>query len=81
VDLCFDGNHQLDDPRRYRRLIGKLIYLTVTKPNITFAVSLLSRFMHERREAHWSATLEFWLKSRVVQEKTWCIRSMNCTHL
>jgi len=52
VDLWFDDSHPLDDPRRYRRLIGKLIYLTVTRPDITFTVGVLSRFMHEPREAH-----------------------------
>ena len=36
VDLWFDDSHTLDDPGRYMRLIGKLIYLTMTRPNITF---------------------------------------------
>ena len=40
VDLWFDNNHTLDDPRRYRRLLGKLIYLTVIRPDITFAVGV-----------------------------------------
>jgi len=39
------------------RLIENLIYLTVTRPNITFTISVLSRFMHEPVEAHRSATL------------------------
>jgi len=52
VDLWFDDNHALD-LGRYRRLIGKLIYPTVTKPDITFAVGVLSRFMHQSRETHW----------------------------
>ena len=47
VDLWFDNSHPLDDPERYRRLIGKLIYLTVTRPDITFVIDVLSRFMHE----------------------------------
>ena len=46
VDLWFDDSHTLDDPGRYRRLIGKLIYLTV-RPDITFVVGVLSRFMHQ----------------------------------
>ena len=40
------------------RFIGKLIYLIVTRPDITFAVGILSRFMHQLREAHWSAALK-----------------------
>ena len=46
VDLWFDDIHALNDPGRYRRLIEKLIYLTVTRPDITFVVGVLSRFMH-----------------------------------
>ena len=42
---------------RYRRLIGKLIYLTVAKPDITFTLEVLSRFMHQLRETHLLATI------------------------
>ncbi|XP_020258624.1 uncharacterized protein LOC109835036 [Asparagus officinalis] len=58
VDLWRDDTSLLDDVGRYRRLIGKLIYLTVTRPDITFAVSVLSRFMHKPREVHWTAALK-----------------------
>ena len=47
----------LDDSGRYTRLIEKLIYLTVSRPDITFTVGVLSRFMHQLRETHWSAAL------------------------
>ena len=57
VNLKFDDSHTLDDPGRYRRLIGKLIYLTVTKPDITFVVGVLSRFMHQLRETYWLAAM------------------------
>ena len=33
------------DASRYRSLVGSLLYLTATRPNIMFATSLLSRFM------------------------------------
>jgi len=56
VDLWLDDIHPLDDLGRYKRLIEKLIYLTVTRSDITF-VGVLSRFMHESRKAHWSAAL------------------------
>ena len=51
-------SHALDDLGRYRRLIGKLIYLTVTRPDITFIVGVLSRFMHQLRETHWLAAIK-----------------------
>ena len=57
ADLWFDDSHILDDPGRYRRLIGKLIYLTMTRPDITFVVGVLSRFMHQPRETYWLAAM------------------------
>ena len=40
----------------YRSLIGCLMYLTASRPNIVQAVSLLSRFMHCASEEHMQAT-------------------------
>lgn len=34
------------DKRRFQRLVGKLIYMSHTRPNITFVVSKVSQFMH-----------------------------------
>lgn len=39
-----------DNPGRYRRLVGKLIYLTVTRPDITLAVGVVSQFMQNPRQ-------------------------------
>lgn len=36
----------------YHQLIGSLIYLTYTKPNISYAFSYLSRFMQEPKVVH-----------------------------
>lgn len=40
------------DATHYRRLIGKLLYLTHSRPNIIFVVSVLSRFMSQPNKFH-----------------------------
>jgi len=47
----------LHDPTKYRMLIGRLIYLTVTRPNIVYSVRTLSQFMQEPRKTHWDVAL------------------------
>ena len=45
---------ELVDITQYRQAIGKLMYLMVcTRPDICYAVSVLSRFMSKPREKHW----------------------------
>eukprot|EP00253_Pinus_taeda_P001766 PITA_01766 len=40
---------------KYRQLVGSLNYLTSTRPNISFVVGILSRFMQKPFEGHWPA--------------------------
>jgi hypothetical protein len=47
----FEGG-ELVNSTRYRKLIGSLIYLKNTRPNLSYLVSILSRFMQEPRESH-----------------------------
>lgn len=53
------------DKGRYQRLIGKLIYLSHTRPNIAYAVSVVSQFMHNASEDHMDAVTQIlrYLKS------------------
>ena len=46
---------EFEDATKYRQLVGSLIYLTTTRPDISFAVGILSRFMQKPCEGHWSA--------------------------
>ena len=46
---------ELVDPTLYRQLIGSLMYLVNTRPDICFAVNSLSQFMVEPRRVHWVA--------------------------
>lgn len=47
----------LNDATKYRRLVGKLIYPTVTRPDIVYSVRTLSQFMHQPRKPHWDAAI------------------------
>ncbi|KAA0037323.1 Beta-galactosidase [Cucumis melo var. makuwa] len=52
---CKLGNSDdqvLVDKEQYQRLVGKLIYLSHTRPDISFAVSTVSRFMQAPYEEH-----------------------------
>ncbi|KAK2452167.1 hypothetical protein QL285_011158 [Trifolium repens] len=45
----------LVDTGRYQRLVDKLIYLSHTRPDIAFSVSVVSQFMHSSYEKHLEA--------------------------
>ena len=48
----YEDQELLSNPERYRRLVGKLNYLTITRLNISFAVSILSQYMKDPRLPH-----------------------------
>lgn len=60
VDTPIEQNHKLFqcsnsaniDKGRYQRLVGKLIYLSHTRPDITYAVNVVSQFMHDLRKLY-----------------------------
>uniref|UniRef100_A0A3Q7I1H2 Reverse transcriptase Ty1/copia-type domain-containing protein n=1 Tax=Solanum lycopersicum TaxID=4081 RepID=A0A3Q7I1H2_SOLLC len=45
----------LNDPGPYQRLVGRLLYLTVTRADISFAIQNLSQFMHSTKQSHMEA--------------------------
>ncbi|KAL5547873.1 hypothetical protein UlMin_003104 [Ulmus minor] len=57
IEFSRSRKELLNDATKYRRLIGRLIYLTVTRPDIVYSVQTLSQFMHEPRKPHWDAAL------------------------
>ncbi|XP_052194172.1 uncharacterized mitochondrial protein AtMg00810-like [Diospyros lotus] len=50
-----DGGKKVD-ATHYRSLVGNLLYLTATRPDLMFAASLLSRFMNSPSHFHLGAT-------------------------
>jgi hypothetical protein len=57
----------------YRSTVGSLQYLSLTRPDIAFAVNKVSWFMQEPRDTHWSAVkcILCYLKSTITH--TFCI--------
>ena len=46
---------EFKDKGRYKRLIGRLIYLSYIRPNIAIVVSTISQFMHLPKPTHFKA--------------------------
>jgi hypothetical protein len=46
IKLETNNCEPLPNIEQYQQLVEKLIYLTVTRPDITFIVSMVSQFMH-----------------------------------
>ncbi|XP_019087509.1 PREDICTED: uncharacterized protein LOC109127356 [Camelina sativa] len=55
--LARAGGAVLPDPFMYHRLVGRLIYLSVTRPDISYAIHMLSQVMNAPQELHWEAAL------------------------
>jgi hypothetical protein len=51
-----DSGSDLVDPTMYRQLIGSLMYMIHTRPDICYAVIAMSQFMTEPRQRHRVAT-------------------------
>jgi hypothetical protein len=50
-----DASPSLSDPASYRRLIGRLLYLTLTRPDLSYAIQTLSQFMSNPHTIHMQA--------------------------
>ncbi|XP_058010210.1 uncharacterized mitochondrial protein AtMg00810-like [Hevea brasiliensis] len=55
MKLSSDTSPLLTEPKKYRRLVGKLLYLNLTRPNISFSMQQLSQHMQNPHQLHWDA--------------------------
>ncbi|KAH9704206.1 retrovirus-related pol polyprotein from transposon RE2 [Citrus sinensis] len=49
-----DGSPPVD-ASRYRSLIGGMQYLSLTRPDVSYAINKLAQYMHSPRQTHWTA--------------------------
>jgi hypothetical protein len=57
VKLRATDGELLFDATLYRQLVGSLIYLTVTRPDLAYAIHLVSQFMTAPRSVHYAVVL------------------------
>ena len=57
MKLCVEPNQISTDKGRYQRLVGKLMYLAHTRPDLAYALSVVSQYMHNLIEQHMNAVM------------------------
>nr|KYP33120.1 hypothetical protein KK1_046057 [Cajanus cajan] len=65
IDSSMDPNQKLmmdqggifPDPKRYKRLVRKLTYLTITRPDISFAIGVVNQFLQDPHIDHWNVVI------------------------
>ena len=61
------------EPKRFRQIVRSLIYLTITRPDLTYLVSLISQFMMRPTEEHLQCALNQWhYEPGVVISERYC---------
>ncbi|KAL0285391.1 UNVERIFIED_CONTAM: hypothetical protein Sangu_2781600, partial [Sesamum angustifolium] len=57
IKFSTTAGNQLLNPESYRRLNGRLLYLSFSRPDISHATQQLSQYMQAPRQQHWNAAL------------------------
>jgi len=55
VKLSADEGDLVEDTTMYKRIVGSLIYMTITRPDLSYVVGVLSQFMQTPRKPHLDA--------------------------
>lgn len=56
-NLSGSKDELFEDPSIHKRLVGRLLYLTITQPDICYAVQHLTQFMHSPKKSHTNAAV------------------------
>ena len=69
INLVLDQGESYPNPGRYKPLVGKLNYLSVTHPNIFFATCVASQFLNSPCQNHWDVVLQIQIYIKNVPYK------------
>ncbi|RVW49292.1 Retrovirus-related Pol polyprotein from transposon RE2 [Vitis vinifera] len=57
LKLCVEPNQVSTDKGRYQRLVGRLMYLAHTRPDLAYALSAVSQHMHNPGDQHMNVVM------------------------
>ncbi|XP_070039382.1 secreted RxLR effector protein 161-like [Nicotiana tomentosiformis] len=77
------GDPPLQNVSSYQRLIGRLLYVTITRLDINYAVQVLSQFVQAPKRSHWDAALRVvrYLKiapGQGILMRSDCVETLTC---
>lgn len=55
VPLTLNDSLKPVDSTSFRRIVGQLQHLAMTRPDISYATNKLSQYMHNPSDIHWQA--------------------------
>ena len=76
LKLCVETNQVPVDKGRYQRLVGRLMYLSHTRPYLAYALSIVSQFMHNHGEQHMNAVMRILRYLKSAPERVFCSLKM-----
>ncbi|KAK3037693.1 hypothetical protein RJ639_030637 [Escallonia herrerae] len=68
LKLFIEPNQVPVDKGRYQRLVGRLMYLAHTRPDLAYASSVVSQFMHNPGEQHLKAVMRILRTAKEILE-------------
>lgn len=75
-NMCAHERENLEDTTMYQQLVGCLIHLTVTRPNIPYVVSVINRYMQIQRSHIWKQLSEYRYMWKVKLTIVFCARKV-----
>jgi len=52
VKLSANEGDLVEDTTMYKRIVGSLIYMTITRPDLSYVIGVVSQFMQTPRKPH-----------------------------
>nr|GEW70746.1 hypothetical protein [Tanacetum cinerariifolium] len=71
--LSLDDSTAFSNPVKYQQVVGSLQYVTISRPDIVFAVNKVCQYMHALTENHWSVVKRIlcYLHGTVEHDAEW----------